>query len=238
MIDVRRSAVRGDFDHGWLDTRHTFSFGDYHDPRFMGVGPLRVINEDRVQPGAGFPTHSHRDMEILTLVLEGALEHRDSMGNHSVIVPGELQRMTAGRGVTHSEFNQSRIDRVHFLQIWIVPERQGLEPSYEQRSFPDAERRGRLALVASHDGRDGSLTVHQDVSVFDALLDRDQAIEHRLAPGRRAWLQVARGEVRLDGGAPDEGVVLRAGDGATVSDQPALAIAATDPSEIVLFDLP
>lgn len=238
MIDIRRSDERGHFNHGWLDTHHTFSFADYHDPRFMGVGPLRVINEDRVEPSAGFPTHSHRDMEILTIVLEGALEHRDSMGTHSVIVPGELQRMTAGRGVTHSEFNQSRIDPVHLLQIWILPERPGLEPSYEQRDFPESERRGRLALVASHDGHDGSITIHQDVSVFDAILDRGESVVHRIAPGRRAWIQVARGEVRLDGDSASGGTVLRAGDGATVSDQPTLSIAAAEPSEIVLFDLP
>jgi redox-sensitive bicupin YhaK (pirin superfamily) len=231
MISVRPGHERGHANHGWLDTYHTFSFADYHDPRYMGFRHLRVINEDRVQPGAGFGTHSHRDMEILTCVLEGALEHRDSMGNSSVIRPGELQRMSAGTGVSHSEYNHSQVDPVHLLQIWILPERKGLTPGYEQRVFPREERQGRLRLVAARDGRDGALTVHQDVNLFAGILEPGQTVLHRLRQGRHAWVQMARGGVRLNG------IPLEAGDGAAVSDEEALSLGAEQPSELLLFDL-
>jgi hypothetical protein len=231
MIRIRRSDDRGRAEHGWLSSRHTFSFADYHDPAHMGFRDLRVINEDRVQPGKGFGTHPHRDMEILTWVLSGALEHRDSLGNGSLIRPGDAQRMSAGTGVTHSEHNPSADEPVHLLQIWIVPARRGLAPSYEQKHFPEAERRNALRLVASPDARDGSVRIHQDVAVWTALLDPGQAVRHGLAPGRHAWLQVARGEVEL------RGERLAAGDGAALGDEPAVALAARAPSEVVLFDL-
>lgn len=231
MMTVRRSEERGRFDHGWLDTRHTFSFADYWDPRWMGFRHLRVINEDRVQPGQGFPTHGHRDMEILSYVLTGALEHRDSLGTGSVIRPDDVQRMTAGTGVRHSEFNASPAEPVHFLQIWIVPERLGLAPGYEQKTFPPADKRNRLRLVASRDGRQGSITVHQDVSVYAGGLEAGQGVEHALAPGRHAWLQVAQGAVSLNG------QTLGPGDGAGLSEERTLAIAATAPAEILVFDL-
>jgi redox-sensitive bicupin YhaK (pirin superfamily) len=234
MITIRPADQRGHADHGWLDTRHTFSFAAYHDPQHMGFGPLRVINEDRVAPGTGFGTHGHRDMEILSYVLEGELAHRDSMGNGSVIRPGEVQRMTAGTGVTHSEENPSRQRPVHFLQIWIQPSRRGLAPGYEQRAFPEAERRGRLRLVASPDGADGSVTIHQDARVWIGLLADDERVRHTLAAGRNAWVHVARGELTL-GGRP-----LRAGDGAAVTDEAELDLAATGaaPAEVLVFDLP
>ncbi|HLT92764.1 MAG TPA: pirin family protein, partial [Woeseiaceae bacterium] len=184
MIEVRKAEARGHADHGWLDTRHTFSFADYYDPNFMGFGPLRVINEDRVAPGQGFGAHGHRDMEIISYVLEGALEHRDSLGNGSVIRPGDVQRMSAGTGVRHSEFNASETELVHFLQIWILPERPGGEPGYEQKSFPEDERRGRLRLIGSRDGREGSVTIQQDVDLYSSLLWEGQVIEHRPAAGR------------------------------------------------------
>ena len=231
MITVRKSNERGHANHGWLDTRHTFSFDTYRDPRNMGFRSLRVINEDIVAPGAGFPTHPHRDMEIITYVLEGAVAHRDSMGTGSVIRPGEVQRMTAGTGVTHSELNASEGEPLHLLQIWIVPERRGLEPSYEQRAFPETERRNRLRLVASPDGRDGSVTIHQDAALYASLLDSGQRVEHALRKGRHAWMQVTRGTVKLNGHS------LAAGDGAAVSDESALTIAAENPSEVLLFDL-
>jgi redox-sensitive bicupin YhaK (pirin superfamily) len=244
MIHVRRSADRGHFDHGWLDTFHTFSFADYHDERFMGFRALRVINEDRVAPGDGFGSHGHRDMEIITWVLEGSLRHQDSMGNGDVIVPGEAQRMTAGTGVTHSEQNASAKDPVHLLQIWILPERRGLTPGYEQKAFPEAARRGKFAVVASADGRDGSVTVHQDVTLLDGLIEPGQRVAHALAPGRHAWVQVARGAITLDAGegAPVE---LAAGDGAAVSPDGAsgaakartLTLAADAPAEVLVFDL-
>jgi redox-sensitive bicupin YhaK (pirin superfamily) len=232
MIRVRRSGERGHFHLGWLDTHHTFSFAEYFDPQHMGYGPLRVINEDVIAPGGGFPTHPHRDMEILTYLLDGALEHQDSMGTGSVIRPGEVQRMTAGTGVTHSEFNHSRVAPVHLLQIWILPDRTGLKPSYEQRAFPAEQRQGRLKLVAAAGGRDGAITLNQDVAVYASLLDDGATVEHALAPGRRAWLQVARGEVTASGEA------LAAGDGAALEDLRALSIVAGEPSEILLFDLP
>jgi redox-sensitive bicupin YhaK (pirin superfamily) len=233
MIAVRRSADRGHFDHGWLDTRHTFSFADYHDPAQMGFRALRVINEDLVQPGQGFGTHGHRDMEILSYVLRGALAHHDTSGGQGRLVPGEVQRMTAGTGVRHSERNGSDDDPVHFLQIWILPDRAGRAPGYQQLAFPDEEKRAKLRLVASPDGAQGSLTVHQDVRVLASLLGRGEAVEHRLAPGRHAWLQVARGAVDLNGTA------LQAGDGAAISAEALLRIVGTGDglAEILLFDL-
>jgi redox-sensitive bicupin YhaK (pirin superfamily) len=231
MITPRKAAERGHADHGWLDTRHTFSFADYHDPRHMGFRSLRVLNEDRVAGGAGFPPHPHRDMEILSYVLAGGLEHRDSMGTGSVIRPGEVQRMSAGTGVTHSEFNTSRDEPVHFLQVWLLPERRGLRPGYEQKRFAPADRPGRLCLVAARDGRDGALTIHLDADVHAAVLAAGGSVTHALAAGRGAWLQVARGQVRLNG------LELAAGDGAAVEDEPALLVEAVAPSEILLFDL-
>ena len=231
MITVRPSAERGRSELGWLSSRHTFSFADYLDARHMGFRTLRVVNEDRVQPGGGFPTHGHRDMEIVTYVVEGALEHEDSLGTGSVIRPGEVQRMSAGTGVTHSEYNPSRTEPVHFLQIWILPERQGLAPGYEQRVFPAAEMQGRLRVVASRDGRDGSVTVHQDVRLLAARLAPGEEIVHSLAPGRHAWLQVVRGALVMNG------TTLAAGDGAAVSDEARLALTASAPSELLLFDL-
>lgn len=232
MLQKRLANQRGGGDHGWLNTRHTFSFNDYHNPDYMGFRVLRVINEDRVQPGQGFGTHGHRDMEIVTYVLDGALAHEDSLGNGSVLRPGEFQRMTAGTGIRHSEFNPSETEPVHFYQIWIVPERRGLPPSYEQRAFPEAERQGRLRLVASPDGRDSSLTVQQDVRVFLSSLGENQQASHELEPGRYAWLQVLRGAVQLNG------LDLTAGDGAAASEEAALLIRATKPSEVMLFDMP
>lgn len=231
-IDVRRSADRGRTRLGWLDSRHTFSFGGYHDGRFMGFGPLRVINEDRVQPGQGFGTHAHRDMEILSYVLEGALAHRDSLGTGSVIRPGDVQRMSAGTGVSHSEFNDSRSEVVHFLQIWIVPDTDGLAPSYEQKSFAAEACRDAWRLVASPDGADGSLVVHQDVRMYASLLGRNQILEQPIEPGRRAWLQVARGTVTLGT------ITLEVGDGAALSDASSLALRGEQDAELLLFDLP
>jgi redox-sensitive bicupin YhaK (pirin superfamily) len=231
MITVRPAAERGHFDHGWLDTYHTFSFASYHDPGHMGFRALRVINEDRVQPGEGFGTHGHRDMEILTWVLEGGLEHKDSMGNGSVIRPGDIQRMSAGTGVTHSEFNPSGEAPVHLLQIWLLPSKRGLTPSYEEKRFEPASRLGRLSLIASGDGRQGAVSIHQDADLWTALLEPGKSVHHTLKPGRSAWLQVARGAVSLNG------TTLRAGDGAAVSDEPALEITATESAEVLLFDL-
>jgi len=234
MITRRPSNERGHANHGWLDTFHTFSFADYHDPAHMGFRALRVINEDRVQPGRGFPTHPHADMEILTFVLAGALAHADSMGTGSTIRPGDVQRMSAGTGVTHSEFNASRTDPVHLLQIWILPEQRGLRPEYEQKAFPEAERRDRLRLIASQDGADGAVTVHQDVRLYATVLDSGQHVAQALAPGRFAWVQVARGAVVLNGTA------LAAGDGAAVQGESQLEIVANGAagtSELLLFDL-
>jgi quercetin 2,3-dioxygenase len=229
MIHVRKADERGHFDHGWLDTYHTFSFADYYDPDSMGFRALRVINEDRVKPGHGFGTHSHRDMEIVTYVLEGSLAHRDSMGTGSVIRPGEVQRMSAGTGVLHSETNPSRDEAVHFLQIWILPERRGIEPGYEQKAFPAAERKDHLRLVASPDGGDGSLTIHQDAKLFAGTLTDGKTITYELAKGRYAWLQVARGTVDLNG------QTLNAGDGAAIEDERTLNLRGD--GEILLFDL-
>jgi redox-sensitive bicupin YhaK (pirin superfamily) len=231
MITIRPAEARGHFDHGWLDTRHTFSFADYYDPSHMGFRGLRVLNEDRVQPGQGFPTHGHRDMEIVSYVLEGALEHKDSMGTGSVIRPGDVQRMSAGTGVLHSEFNHSTREVVHFLQIWILPATRGLEPSYEQRHFAESEKRGRLRLIASRDGADGSVTIHHDARVYATVLGPGQSVTHPLGAGRHAWAQIARGAVTLNGTA------LRQGDGAAASREPALTLAATEPAEVLVFDL-
>ncbi|HSD19128.1 MAG TPA: pirin family protein [Anaeromyxobacter sp.] len=231
MITIRRSEDRGHFDHGWLDTRHTFSFAAYHDPAHMGFRSLRVINEDRVTPGQGFGTHGHRDMEILSYVLSGRLAHRDSTGGGSSMGPGEMQRMTAGTGVLHSEFNGSDSDPVHFLQIWILPERPNLLPGYEQKRFPEEERRGRLRLVASRDGADGSLTIHQDVRVHAGLLGAGERAVLALAEDRHAWVQVARGKVRLG----DE--TLSAGDGAALSGEPEVRLEGVDAAEVLVFDL-
>ena len=233
MISVRPADERGIANFGWLDSRHSFSFGHYYDPKHMGFGPLRVINEDRVRPGSGFDTHGHRDMEIISYVLEGALEHKDSIGTGSVIRPGDVQRMSAGSGIRHSEYNPSTDDPVHFLQIWLLPNEEGLTPSYEQKTFGDAEKRGRLRLVASRDGRDGSVRIHQDADLYASLLDNEEAVTHALAPGRRAWIQVVRGAVAVNGKS------LRPGDGAAVSELPDLTVTATaDGSEFLLFDLP
>jgi redox-sensitive bicupin YhaK (pirin superfamily) len=232
MIAVRKAGERGHADHGWLNTYHTFSFADYHDPRHMGFRTLRVINEDRVQPGQGFPTHGHRDMEIISYVLEGALEHKDSMGTGSVIRPHELQRMSAGTGVRHSEHNHSATDLVHFLQIWIEPSARGIAPGYEQKAYPEMEKRGRLRLIASPDGRDGSVTIHTDALVYASVLEPDETVAHALAAGRHAWVQVARGAVDVNGHR------LAQGDGAGVTGEPSLTILARERGEILLFDLP
>jgi redox-sensitive bicupin YhaK (pirin superfamily) len=233
MISIRRSEERGHANHGWLDTRHTFSFADYHDERFMGFSDLRVINEDRVEPGMGFGTHAHRDMEIITYVLDGELRHRDSMGNGSIIRQDEVQRMSAGTGVTHSEMNPSSERPVHFLQIWILPRERGRRPGYEQKRFPVEERRGRLRIVASPDARDGSLTIHQDATLAIANLSSAEQIRHEIRPGRAAWVQVARGDLTVNGH------VLRAGDGAAVTDEAALELAASGrgDAEVLVFDL-
>jgi redox-sensitive bicupin YhaK (pirin superfamily) len=231
MITVRKAQERGHARHGWLESFHTFSFAGYHDPEHMGFRDLRVINEDRVEPQRGFGTHSHRDMEIVSYVLEGALAHRDSLGNGSVIRPGDVQRMSAGTGVSHSEMNPAADERVHFLQIWILPERDGLPPSYEQKHFPAAERAGVLCMVASGDAREGSIRIHQDVDLYASLLAAGQAVTHALRPGRHAWLQVARGRCALNG------VPLEAGDGAAVSEERSLEIRASSGAELLLFDL-
>lgn len=231
MITVRRSEDRGHADHGWLDSRHTFSFADYHDPAHMGFRALRVINEDRVAPSQGFGTHGHRDMEILSYVLSGKLAHRDSIGTGAVLGPGEVQRMSAGTGVRHSEYNASDAEPVHFLQIWIIPEREGLAPGYEQRRFPEEERRGRLRLVASPDGRDGSLTLHQDARVHLGLLAPGERTSLPIAEGRHAWVQVTRGRVRL---GREE---LRAGDGAGLEDERELSLEGVEDGEVMVFDL-
>ena len=229
MITIRRAEDRGHADHGWLDTNHTFSFADYYDPDFMGFRTLRVINEDRVKPGHGFGTHAHRDMEIVSYVLEGALAHRDSMGTGSIIRPGEVQRMSAGRGVLHSEMNPSNEEPVHFLQIWILPEENGITPSYEQKQFEDDERRGKLRLVASRDARDGALKIHQDVAIYATLLD-GASVSHTFAPNRYGWVQVTRGEIDLDG------QTLKAGDGAAISGENEITLAGRG-AEALLFDL-
>jgi quercetin 2,3-dioxygenase len=233
MITIRKATDRGHFDHGWLDTSHTFSFAGYQDAEHMGFGPLRVINEDRVQPGEGFGRHGHRDMEIVSWVLEGELAHRDSTGGGGVLRPGEVQRMSAGTGVTHSEFNGSKERPLHFLQIWILPDRDGYAPSYEQKDIPEAERRGRLALIASPDGAGGSTTIHQDARVHATLLGDGERVRLPLARGRRGWVQVARGTLSVNGKA------LSAGDGAALTDEPELELVGQGgPAEALVFDLP
>jgi redox-sensitive bicupin YhaK (pirin superfamily) len=233
MITIRPAQERGHFNHGWLDTYHSFSFDQYYEPAHMGFRALRVINEDRVGPGSGFGMHPHRDMEIITYVLEGALAHKDSMGNGSAIRPGEVQRMSAGTGVLHSEFNHSPDKAVHLLQIWILPERHGLEPSYEQKTFVAEEKRNRLRLVAAPDARDGAVRIHQDADLYAALLDENATVRHALRPGRHAWVQVARGAVMVNGKR------LNAGDGAAISDEREVATTGTSggESEVLLFDL-
>lgn len=231
MIQIRRAEDRGHFNHGWLETYHTFSFGDYQDPNHHQFRSLRVMNEDRVEPGKGFGTHPHRDMEIVTYVLEGALEHRDSLGNGAVLRPGEFQRMSAGTGITHSEFNPSDTEPVHLYQIWLFPERKGIEPGYEQKRFPEEQRHNRLRLVAARDAAEGSLRIHQDARIFLSTLEGGRQVRHAPAEGRHAWLQVLRGNVSLNGHT------LQTGDGAAVSDEKLLTIEAAGDAEIMLFDL-
>jgi hypothetical protein len=233
MFAVRKAEERGHADHGWLNSHHTFSFADYYDPRFMGFGPLRVINDDTVAGGGGFPPHSHRDMEIISYVLEGALEHKDSMGNGSVMRPGDVQRMSAGTGVTHSEFNGSPTDPVHFLQIWLLPSRPGLPSGYEQKFFAEGEKRGRLRLVASPDAAEGSVRIQQDARVYAALLDEGQVVRHAFGEGRKGWAHVARGAARV---GPHQ---LTAGDGVAIDGEAEVAISGTSAgAEVLLFDLP
>jgi len=231
MLAIRHAEDRGLANAGWLSSRHTFSFGHYYDPDFMGFGPLRVINEDQVQPGRGFDTHGHQDMEIISYVLEGALEHKDSIGTGSIIRPGEVQRMSAGTGVRHSEFNHSDSELVHFLQIWIVPERDGLQPSYEQEAFAENDKRGRLRLVGSRDARDDSVTIHQDVDLYATLLSDNQTVTHQLAAGRKGWVQVARGTVS----ANDE--PLHAGDGVAIEGPCTITLTCASDAEVLLFDM-
>ena len=233
MISVRPAEARGAANFGWLDSRHTFSFGEYRDPRHMGFGPLRVINEDRVQPGKGFGTHGHSDMEIVSYVLEGALEHKDSIGTGSVIRPGDVQRMSAGTGIRHSEFNHSQSEPVHFLQIWLLPERTGIAPGYEQKSFTPADKAGALRLILSRDGRDGSVRLHQDANVYASVPGKGRTVTLALPASRQAWIQVARGIVDVDG------QTLKDGDGAAITHQPELAIKGlSEDAEFLLFDLP
>lgn len=232
MIQIRPSASRGQAEHGWLSSRHTFSFANYYDARHMGFGPLRVINEDKVIGGQGFGTHGHRDMEIISYVLGGALEHKDSMGTGSVLRYGDVQRMSAGSGVTHSEFNHDADETVHFLQIWIMPQENGIEPSYQERHFDTDSKRGQLRLIASPDGRDGSLLIHQDANLYASILDGDDALELPLAPGRLAWVQVARGRLSVNG------LTLQAGDGLQISDEQAITLGKAQDAEVLLFDLP
>ena len=231
MIDIIRSENRGAADHGWLTSKHTFSFADYHNPAMMGFAKLRVLNEDWVEPSQGFGTHPHRDMEIVTFMIDGALEHKDSMGNGSVIRTGELQRMTAGTGVRHSEFNHSPDEVAHLLQIWILPEKNGLEPGYEQKLFPTEEKLNQWRLVGSRDGRDGSLTIHQDLNLYASVLGADASLDFEFASGRRGFVQVVRGAVEI------EGESLGAGDAVAMNDQRALSVRASDDSELLLFDM-
>ena len=231
MLTIRRSNERGGGDYGWLKTRHTFSFNDYWDDKWMGFRSLRVINEDWVAPNGGFPTHPHRDMEIITYIFSGKLEHKDSLGTGSVILPGDGQRMTAGRGIRHSEFNPSPTETTHLLQIWILPDKQGYEPGYEQKSLPEAEKRGRLRLIASNDAAEGSVKINQDAKLFVTLLAPGEEVRHALDAERHAWLQVAKGEVELNGQK------LQQGDGAAASDEKELTIKASTDAEVLLFDL-
>jgi quercetin 2,3-dioxygenase len=231
MITIRHSRERGHFDHGWLNTFHTFSFDQYYDPRYMNFRTLRVINEDFVAPGRGFPTHGHRDMEIITYILQGALQHEDSMGNGSVIRPGDVQRMSAGTGVRHSEKNASADELVHLLQIWILPDTLNLEPGYEQKAFSEDERRGQLRLIASMDGRDGSVTVRQDVNIYASILDAGQTVTAKTEQTRYGWIQVARGLVSVNGERGEQG------DGLIAVGESSLEITGQDASEVLLFDL-
>lgn len=231
MIRIRKAEERGHFDFGWLDTYHTFSFDRYYDPAYMGFRSLRVINEDRVAPAQGFPTHSHRDMEIITYILEGALRHQDSMGNGSVIRPGDVQRMTAGTGVSHSEFNDSETDAVHLLQIWILPNARSLKPGYEQKAFSEDERRGNLRLIASADGSSGSVRINQDANVFATILEPDEAVAQNLSRDRHGWIQVARGAVMVNGEP------LEQGDGAAISGEERIDLRSLGRSEVLLFEL-
>lgn len=231
MLTKRLAEDRGVANFGWLDSRHTFSFGDYFDRDHMGFGPLRVINEDRVAPAGGFPTHGHRDMEIVTYVIDGALEHKDSTGTGSVIRPGDVQRMSAGTGIHHSEFNASTEEPVHFLQIWIIPERQGLKPGYEQKTFPEAARRGGLRLIGARDGRDGALTIHRDVDLYSTLLTAGESVTHATTPDRKVWVQVVRGQVTVNGDA------AKAGDGIALEGATEVVVNATSGAEILLFDM-
>ena len=231
MIAIRRSEDRGHANHGWLDSYHTFSFGSYYDPEQMGFDKLRVINDDTVVPSGGFGTHGHRDMEIISYVLEGALKHEDSMGNGSVIRPGDVQRMSAGTGVTHSEFNASDTKPVHFLQIWLLPEQEGLAPGYEQKAFPEEEKRGRLRLVGSRDSRDGSVTIHQDVDIYATLLGEGDSVSHVLAEGRKGWIHLAQGSASLNGES------LRAGDGVAMEGPATITLIGASQAELLLFDM-
>jgi len=231
MVTIRPAGERGHANHGWLDSHHTFSFADYFDPKHVGFRSLRVINDDRVDPGQGFGTHPHRDMEIISYVLEGGLEHKDSMGTGSVIRPGDVQRMSAGSGVTHSEFNTSKSELVHFLQIWLLPKEKGIKPSYEQKNFTDADKRGRLRVVASPDARDGSVAIHTDAVVYAGLFDKGESAELLLAANRHAWVHVARGKVRVNGRD------LEAGDGASLSEESAVRIEGVATGEVLVFDL-
>ena len=231
-MEIRRAGERGHAQHGWLDSYHSFSFADYYDAEHMGFGPLRVINEDRVQPGMSFGTHGHRDMEIITYVLAGRLEHKDSIGTGSVIAPGDVQAMSAGRGVRHSEFNPSPVEPTHFLQIWIEPNVTGVEPRYQQTRFSDDAKRGRLRLIASPDGAEGSVSIYQDACVYAALITGDEAVSHALAPGRRAYVHIVRGSARVDGTA------LSDGDAAKIEREPTIRVDRGENAEILLFDLP
>ena len=232
MLTLRRSAERGHANHGWLDSYHSFSFASYHDPRHMGFGPLRVINDDRIAQGRGFGMHSHRDMEIITYVLDGAIAHKDNMGNGSTIQPGDVQRMSAGHGVMHSEFNPLPDRQTHLLQIWIEPDVQGIAPEYEEKRFAEAEKRGKLRLVASPDAADGSVRIHQDAKLYVGLFDGEESAKYELAKGRKAWLHVARGNALVNGH------VLRQGDALAYDDESSVVIEQADGAEILLFDLP
>jgi redox-sensitive bicupin YhaK (pirin superfamily) len=231
MLKIRPAAERGHADHGWLNSYHTFSFANYYDPAHMGFRSLRVINEDRVAPGQGFGRHPHRDMEIVSYVLEGGLEHKDSLGTGSVIRPGDVQRMSAGTGVAHSEYNASRSEPVHFLQIWLLPSQRGIAPSYEQKTFGREEKQGRLRIVASPEGRDGSVSIHTDANLYAGLFDAGESAELELAPGRQAWVQVARGNVRVNGQP------LEAGDGAALTGEGRVRVEGVDAGEVLVFDL-
>ncbi|HAC63333.1 MAG TPA: quercetin 2,3-dioxygenase [Cyanothece sp. UBA12306] len=232
MINLRRSQERGLVDFGWLDSRHTFSFGHYYDPNFMGFSSLRVINEDKVIPGKGFATHGHHEMEIITYIIDGALEHQDSSGNRSIIRPGDVQRMSAGTGIKHSEYNASESAPVHLLQIWILPDTPGLEPSYEEKHFSTQDKQGKLKLIGSKNGRDGSVTIHQDVDLYSSILSNGETVKHSLNNERKAWIQVVQGSVQL------ENYQLYIGDGVAISDEPSLSLTGiSDKSEILLLDL-